>query len=289
MVTQRTHAAARRPGLAARPAASQSLKNVQAAVKCASSGKSRPGLWQLLPILLLSLLLNACASTQVRTVKGDDGKPLIVNGSVVLVSPDVELYEVLAGGATEPRKEWTETARRLYPQMARELLNERGIDVKPEFAIPAEAGADDRLRQMYLLNQAVSISILQYGRSTSSTGLRNKHGKFDWTLGPGVSELREATGADYAMFTYIRDSYTSGGRAAMRIIGFLLLGGDIGGGFQIGLASLVDLRTGQVVWHNLLVDQAGDLRDERGARETAGDLLKGLGPKPPPKPPGERP
>ena len=245
-------------------------------------------LWRLLPILLLCLLLNACASTQVRTAKGGDGKPLIVGGSVVLVEPDIELYEVLVGGAQEPRKAWTDAARRLYPQMARELLSRRGIEVRPDFALPVEGGADERLRQLYLLNQAVSISILQYGRSTASSGLRNKRGKFDWTLGPGIAELREATGADYALFTYIRDSYTSGGRAAMRIIGFVLLGGDIGGGYQIGLASLVDLRTGQVVWHNLLVDQAGDLRDEAGARETADDLLKGLGPKPAAKPSGGR-
>ena len=91
-----------------------------------------------------------------------------------------------------------------------------------------------------------------------------------------MAALREATGADYALFTYVRDSYSSGGRVAMRVIGFLLLGGDVGGGYQIGLASLVDLRTGQVVWHNLLVDQTGDLRDEAGARETTEDLLKGL-------------
>jgi hypothetical protein len=45
---------------------------------------------------------------------------------------------------------------------------------------------------------------------------------------------------------------------------------------QVGLASLVDLRTGLVVWHNLLLDQTGDLRDPAGARETADDLLKGI-------------
>ena len=50
---------------------------------------------------------------------------------------------------------------------------------------------------------------------------------------------------------------------------------------------IVDLRTGRVVWHNLLVDQAGDLRDEPGARETADDLLKNLGV--PPKRGGGRP
>ena len=238
---------------------------------------------RLLAALALCLLLNACASSQIRTARDDDGEPLRVGGSVVLVEPDIELYEVLAGGGQEPRQAWTESARKLYPEAVREILQRRGVAMAPDFAIPAADGHDDRLRQLYLLNQAVSISILQYSsRSTSTTaGLRNKHGRFDWTLGPGVSALREATGADYALFTYIRDSYTSGGRAAMRVIGFLLLGGDIGGGYQIGLASLVDLRTGQVVWHSLLVDQAGDLRDAPGARETAEDLLKGLNDKPP--------
>lgn len=228
--------------------------------------------------LACCLLLNACASTQTRVVKDDAGQPLTISGSVVLVEPDMELYEVLAGGAQEPRKVWTDTARRLYPQMARDILGKRGMTVTPDFALPPATSNEDPLRQLILLNQAVSISILQYSRSGNSpnSGLRNKRGKFDWTLGPGVKALRDATGADYALFTYVRDSYTGSGRVAMRVVGFLLLGGDIGGGYQIGLASLVDLRTGQVVWHNLLVDQAGDLRDEAGARETAEDMLKGL-------------
>jgi hypothetical protein len=229
-------------------------------------------------VLVCCLLLSACVSTQTRVAKDETGQPLTISGSVVLVEPDIELYEVLAGGAQEPRKAWTDTARRLYPQMAREILGQRGIAVTPDFTLPPATSNEDPLRQLILLNQAVSISILQYSRSGNSpnSGLRNKRGKFDWTLGPGVKALRDATGADYALFSYVRDSYTSSGRVAMRVIGFVLLGGDIGGGYQIGLASLVDLRTGQVVWHNLLVDQAGDLRDEPGARETAEDLLKGL-------------
>ncbi len=229
-------------------------------------------------VLACCLLLNACVSTQTRVAKDNAGQPLAIGGSVVLVEPDIELYEVLAGGAQEPRKVWTDSARRLYPQMAREILGQRGMIVVPDFSLPPATSNEDPLRQLMLLNQAVSISILQYSRSGSSpnSGLRNKRGRFDWTLGPGVKVLRDATGADYALFTYVRDSYTSSGRVAMRVVGFLLLGGDIGGGYQIGLASLVDLRTGQVVWHNLLVDQAGDLRDESGARETAEDLLKGL-------------
>jgi hypothetical protein len=210
----------------------------------------------------------------VQTAQDPAGHPLAIGGSVVLIEPDIELYEVGAGGVQEPRKDWTEAARLLYPQAAREVLQARGLLLRPDVFLPPESGPDHPLRQLVLLNQAVSISILNYAGPTSP--LRNKHGSFDWTLGPGAAALHDATGADYALFTYLRDSYTSGGRAALRVIGFLLLGGDIGGGMQVGLSSLVDLRTGRVVWHNLLLDQTGDLRDMQGARETAGDLLKGV-------------
>lgn len=235
-------------------------------------------------------LLAGCASTQVRTATDTAGKPLALAGTVVLIEPDIELSELGAGGMAEPRKEWTTAARQLYPQAAREVLAAQGIGMAPDYALPADAGPEDPRRQLYLLSQAVSMSILQYGRGIGPGTLRNKHGKFDWSLGPGVEALRKATGADYGLFTYIRDSYASGGRTAMRIVGLVLLGGDIGGGMQVGVASLVDLRTGQVVWHNLLVDQTGDLRNLQGARETAGDLLKGVrGAAPPPKPAGGTP
>jgi hypothetical protein len=238
------------------------------------TGPPSPAARGWIALLVLSLLmLGGCVSTQVRRAEDATGKPVPISGTIVLVEPDIELYAVGAGGMTEPRKEWTEFARREFPVAVRDVLGAQGIALRPDFHLPKDAGPENRLRQLHLLNEAVSISILNYARAGA---LKNKHGKFDWTLGPGVSALREATGADYALFTYIRDSYTTGGRAAMRVIGFLLLGGDIGGGMQVGLASLVDLRTGQVVWHNLLLDQAGDMRDPAGARETAGDLFKGV-------------
>lgn len=243
-----------------------------------SSKPARPRLrW--LPLLALAAalaLLSGCASTSVRTARDDSGRPIGLHGSVALVEPDIELSELMAGGMAEPRREWTAAARLLYSQAAREALQRQGIASAPDYVLPVDAGPDDPRRQITLLSQAVSMSILQFSRSHGTGPLRNKHGRFDWSLGPGVAALREATGADYALFTYIRDSYASGGRTAMRVAGLLLLGGDIGGGMQIGVASLVDLRTGQVVWHNLLIDQTGDLRNLAGARETTEDLLKGV-------------
>jgi len=48
------------------------------------------------------------------------------------------------------------------------------------------------------------------------------------------------------------------------------------GGTQRGFASLVDLRTGDVVWYNRLLRAKGDMRNAKGARETADALLRGF-------------
>ena len=109
----------------------------------------------------------------------------------------------------------------------------------------------DRVHQLLLLNQAVANSIVLH--SQPGTDLATKNGRFDWTLGPGVSVVRDATHADYALFTYIRDSR---------------------GGDHTALASLVDLRTGQVVWFNLLRDDNGGLRDPASTRATVASLLE---------------
>ncbi|MFT3807317.1 hypothetical protein [Arenimonas sp.] len=229
-------------------------------------------------VVLLALLLlpmAAAAYNQNRVATDANGQPIRISGSVVVIEPDIELSEVLAGGIAEPRKEWTEAARRLYPAAVKERLAAAKTPQLPDYLIPTDLPPESRLGQVLRLNEAVSFSILAY--TLPGNQLATKEGKtLDWSLGPGVEELRKTTGADYALFTLVRDSYTSGGRKALRIAALLLLGGDIGGGTQVGVTTLVDLRTGQVVWFNFLARQTGDLRDRQGATATAGHLLKGL-------------
>lgn len=230
-------------------------------------------------LLLLSLCLPAQAYNQDRVATDEAGKPVRIAGSVVIVEPDIELSLVTAGGLLEPRREWSDAARRLYPEAVGRLLEARGSATVPAFDLPDDLPAESRLGQLVRLNEAVAMSIAVYTRSGSH--LATKGRRLDWTLGDGVSELREATGADYALFTYVRDSYTSGGRVALRVLA-LLAGAavgqvvDIGGGQQVGVATLVDLRTGQVVWFNLMANQTGDLRDAEGAERTAKQMLTGL-------------
>ena len=231
--------------------------------------------------VLIGLLpaLPAAAYNQNRVATDDTGQPVRIQGSVVVIEPDIELSVVTAGGMQEPRREWSETARRLFPAAVGVFLAEGNTERKPDFEIRDDLPPRSRLGQVVRLNEAVVTSIAAYSRAGSE--LATKGPRLDWTLGPGVQELQVATGADYALFTYIRDTYASEGRKAMRVLGFIVgaaMGGvmDIGGGQQLGVATLVDLRTGKVVWFNMISNQSGDLRDLEGADATAREMLTGL-------------
>ena len=89
-------------------------------------------------------------------------------------------------------------------------------------------------------------------------------------MGDGVTTLVPADAAPdappaYALFVRVKGSYSSGGRAAM-MVGMAMLGAAVPMGGQTIQASLVDLKTGQVVWYNFMVVPAGtDIRTAEGA------------------------
>jgi hypothetical protein len=174
-----------------------------------------------------------------------------------------------AGGADAPRADWTKTAIDLTAKDIAAALSSRGIAVAK-----ADTAASPRESQIVKLNSAVGQAILLH-LYYSPIKLPEKGDVLDWTLGPGAGLLREKYHGDYALFIHLRDSYSSTGRQALIGVAALLLV-PVPGGFQSGFASLVDLRTGKIVWFNRLLSVNGDLRNEDDARDTVGELLQGL-------------
>ena len=90
---------------------------------------------------------------------------------------------------------------------------------------------------------------------------------------------------DYALFLYAEDSFASTGRVALQVLGIAgcavgFCAPTIGGGGQFAYASLVDLRTGEVVWFNVLQTgsqiagiKIGDIRTPEGAAAMVERLL----------------
>lgn len=190
---------------------------------------------------------------------------------VVLMPPDVQLSELTAGGLLEPKAEWTAKAEKHITAAIRELMQER--EARLVVYDPASGGSDkDARTQLIKLHGAVGMSILVH-KYLSPQQLPTKEGKFDWSLGPQARLLGDEYDADYALFIFIRDSYTSGGRA-FAIFAAALFGVGLPGGVQTGFASLVDLKTGQVEWFNFLRRGEGDLRTQEAARKSIDALLK---------------
>ena len=79
---------------------------------------------------------------------------------------------------------------------------------------------------------------------------------FDWTLGELAVQYGAQSGYDYALFLYARDSFSSSGRVALQAVG--VSGVHRGrlrhaaGRYATAFASLVDLKTGELVWFNYM-------------------------------------
>jgi hypothetical protein len=218
--------------------------------------------------LLPALLLSACATTQ--SVKQIDRLDSVgENPRILLMPPDIRYYLLTAGGMPEPNAEWTEAAERNFSRAVADYAKSIGTDLKvmdPRNLSQYEVGYEE-------LHSAVGMTIL-----SSHFGpykLPAKRGRFDWSLGPGVSRIGEDHDSDYALFTFYRDYQASGGRVAFAILA-AAAGAGVSTGSESGFASLVDLKTGEIVWFNVVASGSGELRDEQGAVTAVETLFKDI-------------
>lgn len=228
---------------------------------------------RLLAAVLACFVLAGCVTTshkQITALERPDAK----QPRILLMPLDVELSELSAGGVPEPKADWTDAANKHMIAALQAINAERNLQLLTYNEEKLSPAKHDEILQILKLHGILGNSILLH-QYVQPFALPTKVGKFDWSLGPAVRSLREETGADYALFFWVRDSYSSGGRVAVIVLA-AALGVGIPGGVQIGFASLVDLNTGNIVWFNRLARPTGDLRNEPAARETTLVLLRGL-------------
>lgn len=222
-------------------------------------------------LLILVGFLHGCATTtqQASITHLDSARE---QARIVLMPLDVQLFLLTAGGVNEPQAEWTESAKQNMQMALKKYEGGRSLQFV-DYVRPDESSPDaNLLYELEKLHSAVGQAILFHKYQVA---LPTKKNVFDWTLGPEVRLIQERTNADYALFLYIRDSYSSAGRVFVQLAG-AMLGVGITGGQQLGFASLVDLKSGNVVWFNYLLSGTGDLRTPDPALKTVNSLLKNL-------------
>ncbi|MCE4554767.1 hypothetical protein [Pelomonas cellulosilytica] len=220
-----------------------------------------------------------CAATM-SAMAADNSKNLapgfvaLPSAAKLVVMPvDVELYSLSAGGVAEPKADWTASAQ---SHMKAELVRRtQSIGLSTQLMDDKDA---DEFAEPMALHAAVARSIALHHATGGAWSLPTKAGKLDWSFDDAMRDLKAKSGADYGLFIWVRDSYASAERK-LAMVGLALLGVGIGGGVQVGYASLVDLNSGQVLWFNQLARGTGDLREAKEAAESIDVLLTGF-PKP---------
>ncbi len=193
---------------------------------------------------------------------------------ILLMPPDVELSIKTAGGFLQPHAEWTKKATVNVKIALEKALRGKLSDVLHYAPPPKDSLEEHEHLQIIKLHAAVGNAIHTH-KYIPKFKLPAKREKFDWSLGRNLSSLRNQYDADYVLFLHFRDSYASGGRIAVIIAVAVLTAGNVAikGGEQAGFASLVDLRTGEIVWFNRLVRGTGELRESGPALESVKTLL----------------
>jgi hypothetical protein len=229
-------------------------------------------------LVAVAVATSACTSTR----QYSDTNFQVPQGdySLIVMRPDVRFGLLTTGGQVEHREDWTEQARQ--SMMAALVAQQEGRGGRTTIvnSLSVEGVDPAQVASLEQLHQAVgrSVQLHQY----AGANLPTKRNNFDWTLGEEAVAFGRQTGHDYALFLHASDSQTSTGRTALRVLGFAgcLVGACVivSGKQRLAFASLVDLRTGRVVWYNVLASSVGDIRTPEGAQATVNRLLENMRP-----------
>jgi hypothetical protein len=233
--------------------------------------------------LAATALLGGCVQT--RQYADMQFTPPSGDYKLLVLRPDVTVGSLTTGGMVEPRADWTEQARRSITEALRAQQEGRGgkmtiVEHRNDLTGVTAQELADVERLNYVVDQ--SIVLHKYLGETLPT----KRGKgLDWTLGQDAVKLGQKSGFDYALFLHAEDQIASGGRIALGVIGLAgcfigFCAPNVGGQQQLDYASLVDLKTGEVVWFNVVQAGSqvpgikfGDLRTPGGAAQMVDRLL----------------
>ena len=230
-----------------------------------------------------SLLSSACVQT--RQYADVQFAPPSGDYKLLVLRPDVTVGSLTTGGMVELRADWTEQARASITAALRAQQAARGGNVTIiEHRNQLTGVSEQELADIERLNFAVDQSIVDAKYNGNGLPTKRRRG-LDWTLGADAVKLGQKTGYDYALFLHAEDAVASKGRVALGLIGLAgcfigFCAPNVGGQQQLDYASLVDLRTGKVVWFNVVAAGSqvpgikfGDLRSSEGAAQMVERLL----------------
>jgi len=210
-----------------------------------------------LPALLV-VFLTACQTLPTHRVhhRALDNQALFNTAQTTVVLPlHVEVKEMSAGGVVEVVPGWTDKAKgnikSYLHAKADSLIPGQWLVEIPPLTQEQEAAVGE--------HTSLAKTIWATGQVYPMFGgpaWVDRMKKYDYSVGPGMAFLAEATGAEQALLIIGEDVHSTSGRKAMFVIA-AAFGVGIPLGHKVLAAMLIDLRTGDVLWTNINTDVSG--------------------------------
>jgi len=240
--------------------------------------------------LVLALSVAGSGCVQMRQIADVQFTPPQGDYRLLVMRPDVTVNELTTGGVAQPRADWTEQSRsNLIEALKSQQLGKGGKLLVMGRRTDLPGVSADEVADLERLHYAVGQSIALH--KFSGAALPTKRGKgLEYTLGEDAVRLGQQTGYDYALFLHAEDQVASSGRIALGVLGLAgcfvgFCAPTVGGATQLDYAGLVDLKTGEVVWFNVVRAGSevpgikfGDLRTPQGAEQMVDRLLNRMKP-----------
>ena len=112
-------------------------------------------------LLLVSAVLIACGGCVTTSQRGDRCATPPPSTNVLLIEPDIILFELTAGGLEEPRADWTEAAKANVGKKLAEILQKTGdklIPHQPPVNVPERMRSQEQILKLHeVVGQTVLI------------------------------------------------------------------------------------------------------------------------------------
>ena len=203
-----------------------------------------------------------------------------VKRKVLLLPPDVNLFELSAGGQRERVPEWSAKARQHIDRALRDALHpsSRFEIVDTPTLNEAEQSALDEHVALYARVGSEAFA----KTNTIDAAWMHKRSEFDYTLGSGLDFLKDRSNADIAILSVASDTYRSAGNKALTALvmvagaaaGVAIIPGSVPAFMSVGL---VNMRSGQIEWLNFSSQGTmTDMREADGAKSLVSATFKPL-------------
>ena len=219
--------------------------------------------------IFLIVIVSSCANYSRTAIDKLSGQSNSV--TITIIKPSIELFEVDSFGEPTLKAEWTKNAMENVKGSIKEYFNKNNINVKIFF----DDLNDNQIEYIKLQNVVSEVITGHVVIPEKKLPTKDKEG-LEWTLGPGFNNAFSNSNSDYILVLNVRDYFSSGGRVLTQAM-MLLLFGTYSPLIQQGYGTLIDVKTGDIVWFDFVQSESfGDTRKKKGADEAVEKILKNL-------------